>query len=308
MNLVDLRNAIVSKNIPSLLIFTGEEQGVEDIYIKQISAAKNYKIEKYDRLADLWKKKINSRAADALYLVQDESVMSDEKAWECLSKLETMGGVIILKLQKIDKRLKFGKHYADKIVEFEKMTAEQLSKYIVKDLKCSRERAVELAIYCRRDYMRCLLEADKIKRLASIEKLNDIDEAFDLAVSSGVVVPDLEAEAFAFVDAVVTRDKKCVDLYKTLVLRGEASVTALSLIFRAFKNILVAQTDPGGKGVTERTGLAPFLYFKAKGQSGKFRNGELESILLLIKIVEQGVKSGKIDEEVAVPYIMANVL
>lgn len=101
MNLVDLRNAIVSKNIPSLLIFTGEEQGVEDIYIKQISAAKNYKIEKYDRLADLWKKKINSRAADALYLVQDESVMSDEKAWECLSKLETMGGVIILKLQKL---------------------------------------------------------------------------------------------------------------------------------------------------------------------------------------------------------------
>lgn len=311
MNLMDLRNAIIGNKIPNLLILTGPEVGVQDTYLNQISAAKSAKIQAFETLADLWHTRINSRliTGNLVQMVRgDESVLKDEEAWKCLRALSGMDGVTILKFNSIDKRLKFGKEFAEYIVDFEKLTAEQLSRYVIKILGCSQERAVELAVYCGRDYLRCLLECDKIKRYGKICGIKNADDAFDAAVGDRVVVPDISSDIFEFVDMVVTRDKRCLDLYPVLRQRGEAGVPTISLIFRSFKNILVAQTDPGGKGVTERTGLAPFIYHKAKEQSGKFSSRSIERILDFLKQVEQGVKAGKIDEEVAVPFVMANLL
>lgn len=311
MNLMDLRNAIVGNKIPNLLILTGPEVGVQDTYLKQIAAAKSAEIRAFETLADLWHTRINSRftAGNLVYLVRnDEAVLKDEEAWKCLQALAGMDGVTILKFNSIDKRLKFGKEFAEYIIDFEKLTAEQLSRYIVKILGCSQERAARLAVYCGRDYLRCLLECDKIKRYGEVCNIKNADDVFDAAVRDRVVVPDESLDIFNFVDMVVTRDKECLNLYPVLRQRGEAGVPTISLIFRSFKNILVAQTDPGGKGVTERTGLAPFIYHKAKQQSGKFSSRSIERILDFLKQVEQGVKSGKIDEEVAVPFVMANLL
>ena len=311
MNLMNLRNAIVGNQIPHLLIFTGPEVGVQDTYLKQISAAKAAKIQAFDTLADLWHTRINSRfnLGNMVQLVRnDDGVLKDEEAWKCLQALAGMDAITILKFNSIDKRLKFGKEFAGYIVDFEKLTAEQLARYVVKILGCSQERAARLAVYCGRDYLRCLLECDKIKRYGQVCNIKNADDAFDAAVGDRVVVPDTSSDIFEFVDMVVIRDKRCLDLYPVLRQRGEAGVPTISLIFRSFKNILVAQTDPGGKGVTERTGLAPFIYHKAKQQSGIFSTASIERILDFLKQVEQGVKAGKIDEEVAVPFVMANLL
>lgn len=310
MNVVELRNAIISKNFPSVLIFTGEEVGVQDVYLKQIAAAKNAQIKTFATLADLWHAKLNTRASGPILNIvrNDEGVQKDEAAWECIERLQAMSGNTVLKFMKVDKRLKFGKRFADILVDFEKLSAEQLARYIVADLKCSQDRAVQLAIYTGRDYLRALLECDKIKRFARVAGVQGMDRAFDQAVKEGVVRPDFEASVFDFVDLVVRRDKKCLELWDKLAESGEISVTSLSLIFLGFRNVLVAQTDAGGRGVQERTGLAPFLFYKAKENSGHFTNEELENILSLIKEVEQGVKMGKIEEEMAVPYILANLL
>lgn len=310
MKLAELRNAIIDKNIPSMLIFTGEEAGVQDVYLKQIAAVKNAQIRTFETLAALWREKLNTRVGvPVLSIVRnDESVQKDEDAWACIERLQAMPGNTVLKFTKVDKRLKFGKRFADIVVEFEKLSAEQLARYIVADLKCSQERAVQLAIYAGRDYLRSLLECDKIKRFARLAGVQNMDSAFDLAIKEGVVKPDFEAGVFEFVDLVVRRDKKCLNIWDKLVERGDASATALSLIFLGFRNVLVAQTDSGGSGVQERTGLAPFLFHKAKENSGHFTNDEIENILSLIKVVEQGVKTGKIEEEIAVPYVLANLL
>lgn len=310
MKLAELRNAIIDKNIPSILIFTGDEVGVQDVYLKQIAAVKNAQIKTFETLAALWREKLNTRVGGPVLSIvrNDENVHKDEDAWACIERLRAMSGNTILKFTKIDKRLKFGKRFSNIIVDFEKLPAEQLARYIVADLKCSQERAVKLAIYAGRDYLRSLLECDKIKRFARVAGIQSMDRAFDRAVKEGVVKPDFEVSVFEFVDLVVRRDKKCLELWDKLVQSGEASVTALSLIFLGFRNVLVAQTDAGGKGVQERTGLAPFLFHKAKENSGHFTNDELENILSLIKGVEQGVKTGKIEEEMAVPYVLANLL
>lgn len=310
MNVVELRNAIIAKNIPALVIFTGDEVGVQDVYLRQMAAAKGLKIKTIETLADLWKQKINSRiSVPALNVVRnDEGVLKDEEAWKCIGALRGMGGNTVLKFQKVDKRLKFGKTFADIIVDFEKLSAEQLARYIVADLKCTQERAVRLASYCGRDYLRALLECDKIKRFGKISGITSPDKMFDLAVGEGVVSKDIQAGIFEFVDLVVRKDKRCLELYKKLVRQGEASVMSLSLIFAAFKNVLVAQTDSGGKGVQERTGLMPFLFYKAKENSGHFSNKEIEKLLSFIKDVEQGVKLGKLEEEEAVPYALARIL
>lgn len=310
MNVIELKNAIMAKKIPSVIIFTGDEVGVQDVYIKQISAALGVKIQSFATLADLWRQKLNSRiAAPALNLVRnDDAVMKDEDAWKCIESLRAMEGNTILKFTKVDKRLKFGKRFADIVVDFEKLSAEQLARYIVANLKCSKERAAELAVFCSRDYLRAMLECDKIKRFGTINRIKNPDKMFDEAVKERVVVPEAQADVFKFVDAAITKNSKSIDLFKNLMQTGDASVTALSLIFMGLKNVLVAQTDSGGKGVQERTGLMPFLFFKAKENSGYHTNKEIENLLSFIKDVEQGVKKGMIDEEVAVPYVLANLL
>ena len=310
MNVIELKNAIMAKKIPSVLIFTGDEVGVQDVYIKQVAAALGVKVQSFATLADLWRQKLNSRiVTSALNLVRnDDAIMKDEDAWKCIESLQAMGGNTILKFTKVDKRLKFGKRFSDIVVDFEKLSAEQLARYIVSNLKCSQERAVELAIFCNRDYLRAMLECDKIKRFGVINGIKNPDKMFDEAVKERVVVPEAQADVFKFVDAAITKNSKSIDLFKNLMQTGEASVTALSLIFMGLKNVLVAQTDSGGKGVQERTGLMPFLFFKAKENSGYHTNKEIENLLSFIKDVEQGVKKGMIDEEVAVPYVLANLL
>lgn len=310
MNVIELKNAIMAKKIPSVLIFTGDEVGVQDVYIKQVAAALGVKVQSFETLADLWRQKLNSRiVTSALNLVRnDDAIMKDEDAWKCIESLQAMAGNTILKFTKVDKRLKFGKRFADIVVDFEKLSAEQLARYIVANLKCSQERAVELAIFCSRDYLRAMLECDKIKRFGTINGIKNPDKMFDGAIKERVVVPDAQADVFKFVDAAITKNSKSIDLFKNLMQTGEASVTALSLIFMGLKNVLVAQTDSGGKGVQERTGLMPFLFFKAKENSGYHTNKEIENLLSFIKDVEQGVKKGMIDEEVAVPYVLANLL
>ena len=36
MNILELRNLILKKELPGLLILTGEEAGIQDVYIHQI--------------------------------------------------------------------------------------------------------------------------------------------------------------------------------------------------------------------------------------------------------------------------------
>lgn len=310
MNVIELKNAIMAKKIPSVIIFTGDEVGVQDVYINQVAATLGVKVQSFATLADLWRQKLNSRiVTSALNLVRnDDAIMKDEDAWKCIESLQAMGGNTILKFTKVDKRLKFGKRFSDIVVDFEKLSAEQLARYIVSNLKCSQERAVELAIFCNRDYLRAMLECDKIKRFGIINGIKNPDKMFDEAVKERVVVPEAQADVFKFVDAAITKNSKSIDLFKNLMQTGDASVTALSLIFMGLKNVLVAQTDSGGKGVQERTGLMPFLFFKAKENSGYHTNKEIENLLSFIKDIEQGVKKGMIDEEVAVPYVLANLL
>ena len=194
------------------------------------------------------------------------------------------------------------------MVDFERLTPEQLVKYILSKIKCTQEQAAELAAYCGCDYLRAMLECDKILRYAKVNKITSPVSAFDSAVASGLVSKDENDSVFEFVDLLVKRDVLAVPRWQVLKQRGESGVKVLSLLFTAFRNVLIAQTDPGGKGVTERTGLAPFLYFKAKENSGHFKNEALEKILVFLKDLEQGIKIGKYDEENVIDLVMANIL
>lgn len=310
MNILDLRNLIVKKNLPPLLILCGEEAGIQDVYIKQIVAQNGGRLKSFNTLADLWAYRLNTRigASPVLLVRNDDKILDDEDAWKCLQALKSYSGIIIIKFGKLDKRLKFGKLFADNIVEFERLTPEQLAKYITAKLNCTQEQAVELAITTGGDYLRAMLECDKIIRYGKINKIKSPVAVFDNAVLDGVVSRNENDNVFEFVDLLVKRDPKAISRWQVLKQQGESGVKVLSLLFTAFRNVLIAQSDPGGKGVLERTGLAPFLYFKAKENSGHFKNESLEKILTFIKSIEQGIKTGKYDEENAIDLVMANIL
>lgn len=310
MNILEVRNLILKKELPHLIILTGEEAGIQDVYIKQIISQKGGKVKSFETLSDLWAYRLNTRigAPGVLLMRNDDKILDDEKAWQCLEALKAYSGQVIVKFGKLDKRLKFGKMFADIIVDFERLTPAQLAKYITAKINCTQEQAVELAAACGCDYLRAMLECDKILRYSKIWGLTSAVTAFDSAVADGVLSRDNQSNVFEFVDTLVKRQPEAVAKWQSLKQAGESGVKVLSLLFTAFRNVLIAQSDPGGKGVTERTGLAPFLYFKAKENSGHFSNEALEKVLTFLKDAEQGVKLGKYEEETIIEYVMANIL
>ena len=119
MLISDLKNDIVAGNIRNFYIFTGEEEGIMDIYIRQICKKLGLTIKWADSIQEV-SKQLNLKSlvkVRYLYLVrQDNAFKQEEKLWEML-KNGISGQHIILIQPEIDKRSsKFYKFFEESIL------------------------------------------------------------------------------------------------------------------------------------------------------------------------------------------------
>ena len=192
------------------------------------------------------------------------------------------------------------------MVEFEYLSEDILVKYIKKDLPdLSNDRCKRLIGYCENDYSSILLEIDKLKQAQkSINK--NTNDLFDSLVESGVIrVPPKDA-IFDFIDAVLKNKRTLAyELLAEAYASGEYTLNLLSNLFNNAKYVLQLQAYRGTGKVTDVTGLTPFQIKLATVRKGTYSAKQLVELMNLSREAEVGIKTGKIDDNIAVEYVLA---
>jgi DNA polymerase III delta subunit len=186
------------------------------------------------------------------------------------------------------------------------MKQDVLVKYIQKEISLSAQSYNKLIEVCESDYSRILLELDKIKRYSVAEKVKE-ETAFCTLMAEGAIFQPPKDAVFDFVDAVLKGKKSLAfELLKSSYEFGEATMVLLANLYNSTKQLLQVQSFKGDGKITEATGLTPFQVKLASERKGRNSNGDLIYLMRLVRDTEKGIKTGAIEEQMAMPYILAN--
>ena len=312
MEVQELKQMIKSSDIPNFLIFIGDEWMVKKIYIEQISKVKKLGIKYIDAVSDIASSVGSKSLFNQNYLyvcTDDKEFMTEEKLQQKV--IENLSdNMLILELTSIDKRLKFTKTYNNSIVEFKTLNEAVLKRYIQKEIKLSDKYTELLMEICDYNYGHCLLEIDKIFRCKDFDIYEDdymADIAFKKLLEDGTIyVPPKEA-LWDFIKAVLqNKPKLAFDLYADLKAVEAPTLSILSNLYNNTKQLLQVQTCQS-KDIAKTTGLTAWQIKNAKECVGRWRPGDLVYLMRLIQQTESGIKSGKIEESIAVEYILTSL-
>ena len=315
MEIAKLKADIQTGNIKHFYIFTGEELEVQRIYIQHVAERTRTLVERFDTLdsiLDSLKRKTLLKRNRCVLIRDDKSFMQDEKLWTAINDF-LEDDILILLYTNIDKRTKFYKYFKDLIVDFEPLPEQLLVKYIKKNINLSQNKCSKLIDICESSYGRILLEIDKIKQYRKALDLTRDDEMtdeyfFDKLIQDGTIYQPPKDAIFDFVDAVLRRQSvRAFELLAQCYAVGEATMVLLSVLYTNVKQMLQVQSYDGNN-IEKGTGLTAWQIKCAREKIGKYRIGELVEMLRLIQSVEQGIKQGTIDDNVAVEYILVKIL
>lgn len=322
MKLHELQKQIVSKELDKVYVFTGEEIGIMDIYLDKIYSVVGCDVVRMDSVQESYAKMAQRRISGAprCFVVRDDKeFLKQDKIWNTVFSLaDKSPDYLILVYSSMDKRSKFYKQNTDMLTEFEKLTPDMLAKYINKELPGIQDRdAVRLAEMCECNYSRILLECDKIRQYVAAQKRKvpfsvDINcgEALKTLVEQGVIFQPIGDITFKFTDAILTRDYKNTSRYlREARQKGEPEIMVLSILYNGFKQILMVQGL--GRDQSEpvkRTGLTPWQVKMAEEKQGHYSISELIEALKIVRFVEKGIKTGQIDADVSLEYVIVNIM
>ena len=315
MKLPDLQKQIVSKTIDRVLLLFGEEVAIMDIYLDKIYKVTEGDVFRLDSVKEAYAKLVQRRitaGGPRVFVVRDDKdFLKADKEWaKVFTAAENGADYLILIYSSMDRRSKFYKQNQEKLCEFEKLSSSVLAGYINRLLPgMSAADTEQFAQVCECGYSRVLLEADKVKHYAKVSRL-DYGDAFRELLKKGVIYQPIGDITFLFTDAILTRNR--ADTAKYLLQAkaiGESEILTLSVLYNGFKQILMVQGL--GRDQSEpckRTGLTPWQVKMAKEKQGHYSIAELVNALKVIRFVEKGIKTGAIDADVAVEYVIVNIM
>lgn len=314
MEVQALKQLIQSDNIPSFMIFTGDEWKIQQLYIQQIAKVRKLEVEHIEAVSDILPN-LNARSlfsVSKLYVVRDDKeFMSEEKLQKrVLNSLKQ--NMLILQLTTVDKRLKIIKSYNDSIVEFNELNEAILKRYIQRESNLSDVYINLLLRICENNYGRCLLELDKMKYYKYWAEMHnydmDYDEAFDCLMEDGAIYIPPKDAVFDLVKAVLqNKPQLAFELYNDCKDVGEATLVILTNLYNTTKQVLQVQTCKTSD-IAKTTGLTAWQIKHAKELVGYYKAGELSYLMRLIQKVEKSIKTGEIEEAIAVDYVLTNFL
>lgn len=315
MTIIDLKDQIIKNNLSNFYIFTGTEIGIINIYLQQMSNKLGLPITRADSVLSIYGRcQGGSLFGDStgFYVIRDDrDFMKQEQLFDTI-KTSIRKNIIVLLYDKIDSRLKFGKHFKDDIVAFEKLTPNVLKSYIKKEIPLSDKNIETLMEVCGGSYDMCMLEVDKISQFVMSGEIRGYDmtydEAFTDLLECGVIYQPEETDVFKFTDAVCNRNKKLAfELGQVLMANNNSSINILGTLYNSMKSVMLIQVCES-KNISEVTGLDNRLIYFNKKYVGKYSSGELVKAIKLISKVIEGVKNGWIDDVYATKFVLVNIL
>ena len=298
-------------------MFVGEEIGIINIYLNQMSNKLNLPITRADSVLSIYSRCMGgSLFGDDIgfYVIRNDfDFMKQEKSYATI-KEDIGNNVIVLLYDKVDSRLKFGKFFKDDTVAFEKLTPNILKSYIKKEIQLSDTNIDSLIQLCNGSYDLCMLEIDKIKQYHAssyIDRMQvpPVDKAYLDLVSMGVIYQPEESDVFKFTEAVCSHNSlEAFEIEKVLRENGSSSINLLGTLYNSLKSVLLIQCCASGEKITEVTGLDNRQIYYNKKYVGKYRTEDLVYAVRLIYNVVSGIKSGRIDDAYATRYVLVNIM
>ena len=305
MTVAELKAHIVSNSLNPVYVFVGQEIEVRNIYLNQI-ASLGYNTVRAEELTDIYSnlKRQGMATKPNLYIIAEcAELLKDEKSWKVFN-MPIGKNMLVFTFTSLDKRVKFYKQYKDLIVEFEPLKPELLKKYIQKEIDLSDKNCDKLIEICEGDYGRCRLEINKIKCFDS----KATNSAFEHLLKAGVIYQPPKDAIFDFVDAVLNRDaNRSFKLMRESYDSGEATLVMVSNLYNNFKSLLQVQSCKS-RDIANATGLTGWQISNAKKYLNKYRTGELVNALHAIRNIEIGIKTGAIEEQIAIEYLLCGIL
>jgi DNA polymerase III delta subunit len=308
-----VKKQIKAKTLDNFYIFTGEEVEVQRIYVHKMAEVSNRDVQYIDNVSHVYGRKSSLFSKAKCYVCRDDmDFIKTESTWDDI--VEALGdNMLILLVSEIDKRIKFYKRFSDKIVEFKHMNQDTLKKYILKQINLSEYWLDKLIDVCESDYSRILLEIDKIKQFVTADLPwgynTDVkcDKALSQLLEQGAIhTPPYDA-IFDFVDAVLmNQPQKAFELLEDCKKIGEPSLRLTTVLYSNAKKVLQVQACES-KDISKATGLSAWDIKCTQNKLHAWGNGDLVHMMKLLRDVEKRIKTGGIDEEDVIDYVMVNI-
>ena len=310
MNIVTLKSQIKSGELDSFYIFTGPERILLHTYIEMMAKNTKSVVVYLDDVTELVKKlgvKSMLKSRQIYVLRDNKDFLSSDELQAKFEHFKASDSIVILVYTSIDKRSKLYKKFQDKIVQFDYLSEDVLVKYIQKEIDLSTKNCKILIDICDRDYGRILLEMDKIKQYAegNVTLIRNVENnAFEILLDSGVIHINPQDRIFDFVDAVLNcKPKKSFEIYSECKEFGESTFVMLTNLYNNAKRVLQYQTCTS-KDIEKATGMTSQQIYHAKNKSGVYSDEDLIYLMKLIQKCDTAIKTGTIEEDIAVPYML----
>lgn len=308
MTVADVKKDIQDKTIKQYYVFTGDELEVMNIFINKIAEVAGAKICRADTLSSVFSKLQNKSffSTKTCFVIRDDKeFMSAEEIWPKIERAELQSdNIVIMLYTDVDKRSKFYKHIKDSLVTFEALTDANLKREIQKRIALSDRNCDILIDICEHNLGIILNEIDKIQKFDH-EATNS---AFEHLLKAGVIHQPARDCIWEFVDAVLMRKKVAAfGLLEEALEFGNPVLTLISVLYRDTKQLLQVQMCPT-PDISKSTGLSGFDIKRASGRKFKYKDKELVNAMSVIREAEMGIKSGNIEESMALEYILVNMM
>lgn len=310
MTILELKNQIMHNELSNLYIFVGEEIGIMNIYLDEMSNTLSLPKVRAESIASIYSDcTVRSIFGDdnKLYIIRnDTDIQKHEDVYTTL-KQDIGGNVIVLLYDKIDSRLKFGKYFKDDTVIFEPLSTSVLCNYIKKVCPLNDKNLEKLSNIVCNSYDLSMLEADKINRYAKVNNIS-VDRSFEELLNEGAIYVPRENNIFDFVDAVMSRQvSRSFYLLQGLLDDSTSAINILGVLYTKVKNVLLIQVCED-KDISNTTGLDNREIYFNKKYLNKYSDGTLVYALKLIAKTIEDVKEGSIDDCYATQLVLVKIL
>lgn len=287
MDIKTLSKDIRDKILKDKYIFVGKEKAVQDIYIKKLQEIANINIYIVDK--DELLEKINKRNL----LKNEKTIFLCREAIEDFKNLKTNGNILIIQLEKLDKKTKFYKENKNDIIEIEQQSLLQLIIRITDVLEITEKQAEELALYSNSDFSTILNDIDKITNYSELYKVSH-QKAYKVLKNDKTIYDKRETTETEFINMFFKKEKTVIDKIPT-----KNEFRLLYMIYNQARNLLTLQTKNNNLTSWEQIKAKEFIVF--------WSNKELIKLLKLIPKCLEKIKQGKIPQNYVLKYLIINM-
>lgn len=165
--------------------------------------------------------------------------------------------------------------------------------------------AVKLAELVGEDTRLANQELEKLAAYTNYRSVIEEEDVIDVVAAVG------QANVFAMVDALGNQDARRATALLRRLLQEQDPISLFAMIVRQFRLLLLArEVIDGGGGISEvmrELGLLPFLAEKITAQARRFTLPTLEAIYRRLLEVDEAMKTGQMEGEVALEVLVAGL-